>query len=89
VTITGLKYFVLRDYPGGRRELRNLHLHDLYPSPIVSRFNKLRRMSWVGHVARRGQKSKGLVEFFGGGKRFLNERYRLEDLGLNGRIILK
>jgi hypothetical protein len=41
------------------REWKNMHnkeLHDLYSSSIIIRIIKLRRMSWVGHVARIGEK---------------------------------
>jgi len=42
-----------------RREWRKLHneeLHDLYSSPNSLRVIKLRRMRWVGHVVRVGEK---------------------------------
>jgi hypothetical protein len=51
--IFGLK----RDEATG--EWRNLHnegLHDLYSSPSIIRIIKARRMRWVGHVARKGEK---------------------------------
>jgi hypothetical protein len=37
------------------RKLRNEDLRDLYSSPVVFRMMKLRRMKWVGHVARMGR----------------------------------
>jgi hypothetical protein len=47
--IFGLK----RDEVTGEwRKLHNKELHDLYSSPGIIRIIKLRRMSWVGHVAR-------------------------------------
>jgi hypothetical protein len=42
---------------GEWRKLRNEELHDLYSSPSIIRIIKARRMKWVGHVARMGEKS--------------------------------
>jgi hypothetical protein len=41
---------------GGWRKLHNKELHNLYSSPIIIRIIKSRRMRWVGHVARMGEK---------------------------------
>jgi hypothetical protein len=41
---------------GGWRKLHNEELRDLYSSPSIIRIIKLRRMRWVGHVARMGEK---------------------------------
>jgi hypothetical protein len=41
---------------GGWRKLHNEELHNLYSSPSIIRIIKPRRMRWVGHVARMGQK---------------------------------
>jgi hypothetical protein len=41
---------------GRWRKLHNDELHDLYSSPSIIRIMKLRRMRWVGHVARVGEK---------------------------------
>jgi hypothetical protein len=41
---------------GGWRKLHNEELHDLYSSPSIIRIIKCRRMRWVGHVARMGEK---------------------------------
>jgi hypothetical protein len=41
---------------GGRRKLHNEELHNLYSSPNIIRIIKSRRMRWVGHVARMGEK---------------------------------
>jgi hypothetical protein len=38
------------------RTLHNKELHDLYSSPSIIRIIKTRRMRWVGHVARMGEK---------------------------------
>jgi hypothetical protein len=37
---------------GDWRKLHNEELHNLYSSPSIIRIIKLRRMRWVGHVAR-------------------------------------
>jgi hypothetical protein len=41
-----------REEDGSWRKLHNDELHSLYSSPNVVRVIKLRRMKWVGHVAR-------------------------------------
>jgi hypothetical protein len=41
---------------GGWRKLHIEELHNLYPSPTIIRIIKSRRMRWVGHVARMGEK---------------------------------
>ena len=41
---------------GGERKLHNEELNDLYSSPNTIRVMKLRRMGWVGHVARMGER---------------------------------
>jgi hypothetical protein len=51
--IFGLK----RDGVTGRwRKLHNEEFHKLYSSPIIIRIIQSRRMRWVGHVARMGEK---------------------------------
>jgi hypothetical protein len=42
---------------GGWRKLHNEELHNLYSSPSIIRIIKTRRMRWVGHVARMGEKT--------------------------------
>jgi hypothetical protein len=41
---------------GGWRKLHNEELRDLYSSPSMIRIVKARRMRWVGHVVRMGEK---------------------------------
>jgi hypothetical protein len=41
---------------GERRRLHNEELYDLYSSPNIIRVIKARRMRWVGHVARMGDR---------------------------------
>jgi hypothetical protein len=41
---------------GGWRKLHNEELHNLYSSPSIIRIIKSRRMGWVGHMARMGEK---------------------------------
>jgi hypothetical protein len=67
------------------RQLHNVELNDLYSSPSIVRVIKSRRMRCAVHVARMGR-----VEVYTGfcwGN--LRERDRLEDLGVDGRIILR
>jgi hypothetical protein len=40
------------DVPGDRTELHNEKICNLFSSPNIITMNKLRRMKWVGHVAR-------------------------------------
>ena len=67
------------------RKLHNEELNDLYSSPNIIRTIKSRRMRWMGHVARMGEKivaCRVLVKN-------LRMRYHLEDPGIDGRIILR
>jgi hypothetical protein len=47
-----------REEDGSWRKLHNNELHYLYSSRNIVRVIKSRRMSWVGHVACRGEGSK-------------------------------
>jgi hypothetical protein len=40
----------------GWRKLHNEEFHNLQSSPIIIRMIKARRIRWVGHVARMGEK---------------------------------
>ena len=70
---------------GEWKELHNERFNDLYSSPNIVGFIKLKRMRYVGHVAcmRRGEAYTG---FWWGN---LRERDHFENLGLEGRIILR
>jgi len=70
---------------GESSKLHNEELNDLYSSPDTLRVIKSRRMRWAGHVARMG-KGEGHTGFWCGD---LMERDHFEELGANGRIILK
>jgi hypothetical protein len=36
---------------GGKRQLHNEEVHNLYSLPDITRFTKLRAMTWLRHVA--------------------------------------
>jgi hypothetical protein len=70
---------------GDWRRLYNEELNDLYSSPNSIRVIKSRRMRWMGHVARMGEKRVAyriLVGRHGEGD-------HLGDPGVDGRIILR
>jgi hypothetical protein len=70
---------------GELRKLHNEELNDLYCSPNIIRVIKSRRMKWAGHVVRMDQR-KGHTGFWWG---CLREREHLEDLVIDGRVILR
>jgi hypothetical protein len=67
------------------RKLHNEELNDPYSSPNIVRVIKSRRIRWVGHVARLGER-KGIYRHWWGNMR---ERDHLRDTGVDGRIILR
>jgi hypothetical protein len=70
---------------GGWRKLHNEDLHSLYPSPNNIRVYKSIRIKWAGHVTCIGDMRnvyKILV-------RKPEGKSHSEDLGVDGRIILK
>jgi hypothetical protein len=70
---------------GEWRKLHKEDLNDLYRSPDIIRVIKSRKMRWAGHVARVGR-GEVHTRFWWGE---LIKRENFEDLGLDGRIILK
>jgi hypothetical protein len=67
------------------RKLHNEELHNLYSSASIIRIIESRRMKWVGHVARIGEKRTAyrvLVESH-------KERNHWEDQDVGGWTILK
>ena len=67
------------------RKLHNKELNDLYSSPSIVQVIKLRRMRWVGHVARMGERKAVYSVLVGK----LRESDHLGDTGIDGRIILR
>jgi hypothetical protein len=69
---------------GEWRKLHNEELNDQYSSQNIIRVIKSSRMRWAGHVAGMGRGDVH-AEFWW---RIWNERYHLEDPGVDGRIII-
>jgi hypothetical protein len=67
------------------RRLHNEELYDLYSSPNSVRLIKARKMRWAAHVARMGRGEVHTGLWWGN----LTEINHLEDLGVDGKIILK
>jgi hypothetical protein len=64
------------------RKLHNEELRDLYSSPSIIKTIKSRRMRWVAHVARKGEKRNAyglLVEKPEGKRQLRRPRRRWED----------
>jgi hypothetical protein len=74
----GHQYEVMGDW----RKLHNRELHNLYPLPDTIRQIKLRRMRWVGHVARMGEQRKVYTVSVGKSE----EKDHSEDQGVDGRM---
>jgi hypothetical protein len=70
---------------GEWRKLHNKELHDLYGSRSIIRVFKARRPRWAGHVARIEER-RGAYKILVGK---LEGNSYLEDLGVNGRVLLK
>jgi len=70
---------------GEWRRLHNEELNYLYCSPNIVRVIKLRRVRWVGHVARMGE-GRDVFRVLVGKPRV---REHLGDPGVDGRIILR
>jgi len=67
------------------RKLHNEKLNYLYASPSNIRVIKSKRMRWAGYVVRMGRR-EAYTGFWWGN---LRGRDHLEDLGLDGKIILE
>jgi hypothetical protein len=67
---------------GERTKLHNGELHNLYSSPDIVRQIKLRRMRWMGYVARMGQ-GRNMYSILVGSP---EERHHFEDQGVDGRM---
>jgi hypothetical protein len=70
---------------GEWRKLHKEELNDLYFSPNIFRVIKSRRMRFAKHVARMGRGEVHTGFWWGN----LRNRDHFEDLGIDGRIILK
>jgi hypothetical protein len=71
---------------GDWRRLRNEKLYDVYSSPNIIRVIKSGRLRWVGHVARMGERRGAHGVLVG---KDLRGREYLQDVGVDGRILLK
>jgi hypothetical protein len=69
-------------------DLRRLHKQELYElySLRITWVNKSRITKWAGHVTRMEVSKRRTHDIFGAN---LNEKKHLEDLGVEGRMILK
>jgi hypothetical protein len=70
---------------GEWRKLHNEKLNDQYSSPNINRVIKSRKLRWAGHVVPMGD-GRGAHRVVVGKPKGKN---RLEDLGVDGRIILR
>ena len=70
-------------------EWRRLHkeeLNDLYSSPNIIQVIKSRRMRWAGHIVHMGERRGAYRVLM---RKPEGKRKCFEDLGIEGRIILK
>jgi hypothetical protein len=58
IVLRGISGPMRDEVTGEWRNLHNEELHNLYSSPNITRQIKSRRVRWVGHVSRMGQKRK-------------------------------
>jgi hypothetical protein len=70
---------------GEWRKFHNEELRNLYCSPNIIKMIRFKRTRWVGHVARIGEIRNTYAVFVGK----LKTGVHSEDLGVDGRIILK
>jgi hypothetical protein len=70
---------------GERKRLHNEQLYVLYSSTNIIRRIKPRRMKWTGHLACLGKRKVTYRVWMGSSE----GKNHLEDLGVDGRIILK
>ena len=70
---------------GEWRRLYNEKLHDLYSLPNIIWVYKSRRIRWPWHVAHKGERRGGYSGLVGKPE----IRDHLQDLGIDGRILLK
>jgi hypothetical protein len=70
---------------GHWRKLHNKELRDLYSSPNIIRVIKSRRIRWVSHVAHTRETGNAYKILVGKPE----AKNHMEDLGIDGKIILK
>jgi hypothetical protein len=77
--------FKREEVAGGLRRMHTEELLNLYISPNIIRVIKSRRMGWAGHVSCTGQTRNMYIILI----RKPEGRDHLEDLGVDGKIILE
>ena len=81
----GLLVVILHSYCIGLKLLFKIVVRVYSSSPNIVGVKKMRRMRWVGHVARVGER-RGVYKVLVGKP---EGKSHLEDLGIDGRIILR